>query len=44
MTGILTGDTTFGLMDKLRDKIEKEDPQLLKAKEVLLEQVVESES
>lgn len=44
VTGILTGDTTFGLMDKLRDKIEKEDPQLLKAKEVLLEQVVESES
>lgn len=36
-TGILTGDTTFALMDAVRDKIQKEDPMLLKAKEVLLE-------
>lgn len=41
-TGILTGDTTFGLMEKLREKIEQEDPQVLKAKEVLLEQLGES--
>lgn len=38
-TGVLTGDTTFGLMNKLREKIEVEDPQLLKAKEILLEQM-----
>lgn len=38
-TGILLGETTFGLMDKLREKIEHEDPQLMKAKEVLLEQL-----
>ena len=37
--GILIGDTTFGLMEKLREKIQKDDPQLLKAKEVLLEKV-----
>ena len=36
-TGILIGDTTFGLMGKLRDKIEHDDPQLKKAEEVLLE-------
>ena len=35
-TGILTGDTTYALMDAVRDKIQKEDPMLLKAKEVLL--------
>jgi carboxyl-terminal processing protease len=35
-TGILTGDTTYALMDRLRLKIEKDDPQLLKAKELLL--------
>ena len=35
-TGVLTGDTTFALMDAVRDKIQKEDPMLLKAKEVLL--------
>lgn len=39
VTGVLTGDTTFGLMEKLRDKIEQDDPQLLKAKEVLSEQL-----
>lgn len=37
VTGVLTGDTTFGLMEKLREKIETDDPQLLKAKELLLE-------
>lgn len=36
-TGILTGETTFGLMDKLREKIESDDPQLQKAKDILLE-------
>lgn len=35
-TGVLTGDTTYALMDALRDKIQKEDPMILKAKEVLL--------
>lgn len=39
ITGVLTTDTTFGLMDKLRDKIEQDDPQLIKAKEVLLEAI-----
>ena len=38
-TGILVGDTTYGLMEKLRTKIQEDDPQLLKAKEVLLEKV-----
>lgn len=38
-TGILIGDTTLGLMEKLRTKIEKDDPQLLKAKELLLEKL-----
>lgn len=35
-TGVLVGDTTYSLMDALKQKIEKEDPQLLKAKELLL--------
>ncbi len=34
-TGILTGDTTYALMDALRAKIKADDPQLLKAKELL---------
>lgn len=34
--GILSGDTTYGLMEKLRKKIQEDDPQLKKAKEVLL--------
>ncbi|WP_019412640.1 S41 family peptidase [Paenisporosarcina sp. TG20] len=38
-TGILTGDTTYALMDRLRTKIEKEDPQLLKAKDLLLKEL-----
>lgn len=38
-TGVLTGDTTIGLMNKLREKIEKDDPQLLKAKEVVLDKI-----
>ncbi|WP_432355700.1 S41 family peptidase [Sporosarcina sp. A2] len=37
--GVLTGDTTIGLMNKLREKIEKDDPQLLKAKEVVLKKI-----
>lgn len=37
--GVLVGETTFGLMNELRDKMQEEDPQLLKAKEVLLEQM-----
>jgi carboxyl-terminal processing protease len=38
-TGILKGDTTYGLMEKLRRKIQEDDPQLMKAKEVLLEKI-----
>jgi len=38
-TGILTGDTTVGLMQKLRDKMKDDDPQLLKAKEVVLKEI-----
>ncbi len=38
-TGILLGETTYGLMEKLRTKIQEDDPQLMKAKEVLLEKV-----
>jgi len=34
-TGVLTGDTTYALMDALRAKIKADDPQLLKAKELL---------
>ncbi|MDW0115427.1 S41 family peptidase [Sporosarcina thermotolerans] len=37
--GILVGDTTFGLMNRLRTKMHDEDPQLLKAKEILLETI-----
>lgn len=37
--GVLVGDTTYGLMNELRTKIQDEDPQLQKAKEVLLEQM-----
>lgn len=39
ITGVLTANTTFGLMDKLRQKIADDDPQLLKAKELLLEKI-----
>lgn len=34
-TGVLTGDTTYALMDALREKLKKEDPQVQKAKELL---------
>lgn len=34
-TGVIAGDTTYALMDALREKIENDDPMLLKAKEVL---------
>lgn len=37
-TGILTGDTTYALMDALRLKIKTDDPQLVKAKELLTDQ------
>lgn len=37
VTGELTGETSFILMDKIREKIIQDDPQLLKAKEVVLE-------
>lgn len=35
-TGVLTGDTTYALMDVLREKLLADDPQLLKAKQLLL--------
>ncbi|ARK23466.1 peptidase S41 [Sporosarcina sp. P37] len=38
-TGVLTGDTTIGLMQKLRDKMKEDDPQLLKAKEIVLKEI-----
>ena len=38
-TGILVGDTTYGLIGKLRTKIQEDDPQLMKAKEILLEKI-----
>lgn len=34
-TGILTNETTYALMDALREKMKSEDPQLLKAKELV---------
>ncbi|MFJ7736583.1 S41 family peptidase [Lysinibacillus sp. NPDC097287] len=34
-TGVLTGDTTYALMDALRAKIKADDPQVVKAKELL---------
>lgn len=37
--GVLSGDTAIGLMNKLREKIEKDDPQLLKAKQVVLDKI-----
>ncbi|WP_342504959.1 S41 family peptidase [Sporosarcina sp. FSL K6-2383] len=39
VNGVLAGETTIGLMNKLRTKIKVDDPQLLKAKEVLLEKL-----
>ncbi|AXH99203.1 PDZ domain-containing protein [Sporosarcina sp. PTS2304] len=39
VTGILTGDTTVGLMKKLRDKLKNDDPQLLKAKEIVVKEI-----
>lgn len=35
--GVLTGDTAFAMMDELRLKIEKDDPQLLEAKKLIIE-------
>jgi len=37
--GVLVGDTTYGLMNELRTKIQEDDPQLHKATEVLSEQL-----
>lgn len=34
-TGIIVGDTTYAIMDALREKINNEDPHMLKAKELL---------
>lgn len=38
VTGILTGDSTFAVMDALREKIENDDPQLQKAKTIIMEE------
>lgn len=37
VTGVIQGETTMKIMESLRDKLEKEDPQIQKAKEVLKE-------
>ncbi|WP_040228581.1 S41 family peptidase [Bhargavaea cecembensis] len=37
--GILAGDTTYSLMDKLREKIKTDDPQMKKAAELVHEQI-----
>ena len=34
-SGVLAGDTTYALMDAIREKINNEDPHILKAKELL---------
>ena len=34
-TGVLTGDTTYALMDAISEKLKADDPQMLKAKELL---------
>ncbi|HWL11774.1 MAG TPA: S41 family peptidase [Ureibacillus sp.] len=34
-TGVLAGETTYALMDAIKEKITKEDPHILKAKELL---------
>lgn len=38
VTGILTGDSIYALMDELRAKIEEEDPMLLEAKKLVMEE------
>ncbi|ALS78581.1 S41 family peptidase [Planococcus kocurii] len=38
VTGILTGESTFAVMDALREKIENDDPQLQKAKTIIMEE------
>lgn len=38
VNGILTGDSTYALMDELRAKIEEEDPMLLRAKKLVMEE------
>lgn len=38
VTGVLTGDSTFAVMDALREKIENDDPQLQEAKKLLMEE------
>ncbi|WP_264988886.1 S41 family peptidase [Lysinibacillus piscis] len=40
-TGVLTGDTTYALMDALRVKIKQDDPQLGKAKELVTASITE---
>ena len=33
--GVLTGDTTYALLDKINEKLKTDDPQIVKAKELL---------
>lgn len=42
VTGVLSEETTLLLMDKLRDKIQKDDPQLKKAKQVIKKELKSS--
>ncbi|KGR89586.1 peptidase S41 [Ureibacillus massiliensis 4400831 = CIP 108448 = CCUG 49529] len=44
LTGIIAGETTYALMDALRAKIENEDPHILKAHELLKEQLESSDN
>lgn len=37
-TGVVTGDTTFAIMEALSKKIDEEDPQLLEAKKIVMEE------
>jgi carboxyl-terminal processing protease len=37
-TGVMTGDTAFAVMEALSKKIDEEDPQLLEAKKIVMEQ------
>lgn len=37
-TGVLSGKTTYALMDAIREKLKKDDPQLVEAKKLLIKQ------
>ncbi|KYG91810.1 MULTISPECIES: S41 family peptidase [Metasolibacillus] len=43
-TGVLSGETTYALMDALREKLRTDDPQLLEAKKLLIGEEPETEA